>query len=387
MKGNFMKKTVYTFAIICLTILLSLSQSFLSVNAASKTLMHPPTSAQAMCVLEGNTNTVIYCKNEEKTLPMASTTKIITGILAIESVKDLDEMVAVNDQAVGIEGTSIYLQKGERLSVRELLYGLILASGNDAAMALALHVSPTTEEFVDKMNEFAKSVGAENTHFDNPHGLDSKTHYTTAKDLALMTSYALKNAEFKEIVSTKFKQIPGTEKSGERYLRNKNKLLWIQENNVGVKTGFTDNAGRCLVNAVEQDGMQLITVVLNCGPMFEEAKALTQNAVSEYKMKEFVTPYNYVGTVPVENGEKNEVNIVSIKGFKLPIKMIDEEKYVVKYELPDMLEAPVEKDAIIGEIKVYYEEELVFSDSLYSLDEIKNVNIKFMLNHILQNWF
>lgn len=382
-----MKKTTYSYLTICLMIILIISSNYLIVHAKSATLYDPTTSAHAMCLLEGNTNTVIYGKNEEKKLPMASTTKIITAILAIESSENLDEIVKINDLAVGIEGTSIYLQKQESLTVRELLYGLILASGNDAAMALALHVSPTVEEFVTKMNEFAKKVGAENTNFDNPHGLDSKTHYTTAKDLAIMTSYALKNAEFKEIVSTKFKQITGNAKSGERYLRNKNKLLWVQENNIGVKTGFTDNAGRCLVNAVEHEGMELITVLLNCGPMFEEAKSLTQVAEKEYKMKEFVTPYNYVGTIPVENGEKNEVKIVSIKGFKIPIKVIDEEKYEVTYNLPETLEAPIEKDAIIGEIQVHYENELVFSDSLYSLDEIKNINIRYMLNNILQNWF
>lgn len=382
-----MKKTTYSYLTICLMIILIISSNYLIVHAKSATLYDPTTSAHAMCLLEGNTNTVIYGKNEEKKLPMASTTKIITAILAIENSENLDEIVKINDLAVGIEGTSIYLQKQESLTVRELLYSLILASGNDAAMALALHVSPTVEEFVTKMNEFAKKVGAENTNFDNPHGLDSKTHYTTAKDLAIMTSYALKNAEIKEIVSTKFKQITGNAKSGERYLRNKNKLLWVQENNIGVKTGFTDNAGRCLVNAVEHEGMELITVLLNCGPMFEEAKFLTQVAEKEYRMKEFVTPYNYVGTIPVENGEKNEVKIVSIKGFKIPIKVVDEEKYEVTYILPEVLEAPIEKDAIIGEIQVHYENELVFSDKLYSLDEIKNINIRYMLNNILQNWF
>ena len=231
--------------IICSTLFYSLSQS---VNAYSY--------SSGMCVLEGNTNTILYSSAEHKKLAMASTTKIITAILAIENTKNLNEIVTVNEKAVGIEGTSIYLHKNEQISVNDLLYGLILASGNDAALALSYHIGQTEENFVNMMNEFAIKVGATNTHFDNPHGLDSSTHYTTAYDLAIMTSYALKNATFKEIVSTKHKQLPGTEHSGERFLKNKNKLVFYQPNNVGVKTGFTDNAGRCLVNAVEENDMQ-----------------------------------------------------------------------------------------------------------------------------------
>ncbi len=382
-------KKLIIYALILILVVSMFASSLATLVFASDTeevfnLYH---TSHAMCVLEGNTNSVLYETNKDVKLPMASTTKIATAIVVIENVDSLDELVAVNDLAVGIEGTSIYLQKNEKLTVRELLYGLILASGNDAAMALALHVGETEQQFVDKMNELAVKLGAENTHFDNPHGLDSATHYTSAYDLALITSYALRNNDFKEIVSTKFKQITGNEKSGERYLRNKNKLLWLQENNVGVKTGFTDNAGRCLVNAVEQDGMQVITVLLNCGPMFEEARNLTSLAVREFKLKEFVIPYNYVGTINVENGEKNEVNIVSIKGFKLPIKITEEENYKVVYDMPQSIQAPINKQDVIGNVKVFFNDELIYEESLYSIDEIKNINLQYMLNNILKNWY
>ena len=377
-----MKKiTITLLALLLFGLAMVGNNNYMNVQATASSV------AKGMCVLEGNTNTILYEQNAHAMLPMASTTKIVTAILAIEHFSDLEQEVSINDNAVGIEGTSIYLQKGEKLTVKELLYGLMLASVNDAALALAYAVSSSEQDFVDLMNEFAQKIGAVNTHFDNPHGLDSKTHYTTAYDLALITSYALKNQDFKEIVSTQFMQITGSNHSGERHLRNKNRLLFTQENNIGVKTGFTDNAGRCLVNAVDKDGMQLITVVLNCGPMFEEARRLTNLAFSEYIMKDFVMPYNYVGSIPVENGNKNEVNIVSIKGFKLPIKIDAENNYEVVYNFPDTIQAPINKDDQLGEVTVYYNGEVVYNDKLYSIDEVKNVDIKFMLNNIIENWF
>lgn len=378
-----MKKYIKAYLLLILCAIIGLNFISMSTSTASAYSAY----ASAMCVLEGNTNTVLYEQNAASKLAMASTTKIMTAIATLQNVENLDDIVKVADESVGIEGTSIYLQKNEEISVRSLLYGLILASGNDAATALAYHVGGTEQGFVDIMNELAQDIGAHNTHFDNPHGLDSATHYTTAYDLALITSYALKDDNFKDIVSTKYKQIPGTEKSGERYLRNKNKLLFYQENNVGVKTGFTDDAGRCLVNAVEQDGMQIITVLLNCGPMFDEGKRLTDLALSEYIMKEFVLPYNYVGNVAIENGDKKQASIVSIKGYKLPIKKSQEDKYETIYDLPDTIQAPIEKNQKIGTVKVYYDGELVFEDELYSIEAIKNVDIKYMLNNIIENWF
>ena len=349
--------------------------------------MYDGSSARGLCVLEGHTNTILYGKNLHKKMAMASTTKIITGILAIEHFEDLDTVITVDDSACGIEGTSIYLNYGEEISIRNLLYGLILASGNDSATALGIAVSGSEEAFVSHMNEFAARVGAINTSFDNAHGLDSKTHYTTPYDLALITSYAMKNDVFKEVVSTQTKHVPGTQKSGERYLRNKNKLTFTQNNNVGVKTGFTDDAGRCLVNAVEQDDMQIITVVLNCGPMFEEARNYTNTALKNYKMHTLITPYTYIGNIMVESGDKPNVNVVSVKGYKIPILKEELEKYRVEYDLPEILTAPVNLDEEIGRAKVYKNDDLIFETALYSIDEVKNVDFKTMVDNIIEHWF
>ncbi len=342
--------------------------------------------ARAMVVLEGNTNTQLYGHNEQTKMPMASTTKITTAIVAIESCDNLDEVITVSDKAVGIEGTSIYLNKGEQISIRELLYGLMLASGNDCSVALAEHFGGT-EQFVDKMNKFVQDIGATNTHYDNPHGLDSDTHYTTAYDLALITSYALKNPTFKEIASTKYHTIAATNNHDTRYLKHKNKLLFSYDDCVGVKTGFTDNAGRCLVNAFERDGMQVISVVLNCGPMFEECLRLTNQAFNEYEMHEFVAPYSFVSEVPVVNGDKGQIGVATIRGFKKPIKKTELDNYRVEYDLPESITAPVEQNKPVGSVKVYYNDSVIFDEPLFATDASGNVDLKYLLDNIIDKWF
>lgn len=344
-------------------------------------------SAKGMCVLESTTNTVLYEKNMESKIPMASTTKIITAIVAIENCEDINEVIKVAKESVGIEGTSIYLKNDEEISVKDLLIGLMLASGNDAATALACHVGGTQDNFVKLMNEFANKVGAVNTHFDNPHGLDSKTHFTTAYDLAKMTGYALENEIFKEIASTKFATIKATNKNDARYLKHKNKLLFSQVGCVGVKTGFTDNAGRCLVNATMKDDMTVVSVVLNCVPMFEECEMLTDLAYKNYVMKEFVLPYNYIGSIQIESGDKPNINVVSIKGYKKPILKKDEDKYKVEYKLEESRIAPIDKNEIVGEVNVKFDDRIIYTDKLYSIDDVSNIDLKYMLKNIMDHWF
>ena len=352
--------------------------------SADNTIVAP---ARAMVVLEGNSNEVLYEFKKDLRLPMASVTKIITAIVAIEN-SNLDDIIIVDDSAVGIEGTSIYLNYDEEISVRNLLYGLMLASGNDCAMALACHVGGEggSDQFVQMMNDLVMKLGLENTHFDNPHGLDSETHYTSAYDLAVLTSYALKNETFREIVGTKYKTIEGNDITGERYLKNKNKLLFSRNDCIGVKTGFTDNAGRCLVNASEKDGMQIISVVLNCGPMFEECDRLTNLAFENYMMKTFVEPYSYVSNIFVENGDKEQVGVATIDGYKKIIKKGDEDKYRVEYNLPNTVEAPIEYDTVIGTVKVYFEEKEIYSEDLYAIDSSRNIDLKYLIENIISNW-
>lgn len=340
---------------------------------------------RAMCVID-EMGQVLFEYNKDIKLAMASTTKIVTAIVAIENIVDFDKVVVVADEAIGIEGTSIYLRKNEEMSIRNLLYGLILASGNDAAMALAYAVAGSEEGFVDLMNNFANKLNLVNTKFKNPHGLDADGHYTSAYDLAVITNYALNNEIFKDIVSTKTKVLNEGEPNV-RYLRNKNKLLFTQNGCVGVKTGFTDNAGRCLVNACERNGFRTVSVVLNCGPMFEECDKLTELAYQNYELKTFIEPYSYVGEVDVVNGSKVKTNVVTIKGFNKIIKKSELDNYRVEYDIPDFVEAPINANSKVGEVKVYYGDEVIYQDLLYSTNEIENINLKSKLDNIIQNWF
>lgn len=372
---------------ICIIMLIILSLMYLDkINVIINANTNIDSSAKGMVVLEGNTNTILYGQNEHEKMPMASTTKIITAILAIENCEDLDRKIKISDRAVGIEGTSIYIKSGEELSMRELLYGLILASGNDCAVAIAESLGGE-EKFVNMMNEFALSLGLKNTHFDNPHGLDSDTHYTSAYDLAIMTSYALDNETFRDIVSTERMVIPKSDLYQARYLKHKNKLLFLDDNCIGVKTGFTDNAGRCLVNAHEENGMQIISVVLNCQPMFDECKRLTDMALENYMMKEFISPYNFVSNLEVEDSQKTEIGVITIKGYSKPILKSEEMKYEVRYNLPDKIIAPIELNQKVGNVEVLYNSEIIYSDELITIEDAKNNDIKYLFDDIIGKWF
>ena len=211
-------------------------------------------SAKASAVIETTSGRLLYAHNQNVKLPMASTTKIMTAITAIENCADLDEKFEISPKAVGVPGTSLYLRKGDIFSTRDLLYALMLISGNDASVAIAEHVAGSVSEFVTLMNDTAKKIGVKNSHFANTHGLDADGHYTTAYDLACITSYALQNDTLREIVGTKNTKIINGNGSGEiKYLRNKNKLLHTLDGCIGVKTGYTDDAGRCLVSALASD--------------------------------------------------------------------------------------------------------------------------------------
>ncbi|MBQ8909394.1 MAG: D-alanyl-D-alanine carboxypeptidase [Clostridia bacterium] len=343
------------------------------------------TSAKAMCVMETSSKRVIECKNESKQLPMASTTKIMTAITAIENCNDLDATFEVSPKAIGISGTSIYLRKGEVMSTRDLLYGLMLVSGNDASVAIAEHVGGSTQKFVSMMNALAKKVGATNSHFDNTHGLDSETHYTSAKDLALITSYALENDTFREIVSTTNTKI--TNADGKvRYLRNKNKLLTSLDGCCGVKTGFTDDAGRCLVSACQRDGMRVVCVVLNCSPMFEESKMLLENAFACYTLYDLTEGYNLPNAIDVVDGRKCNVKIETAGQYLYPLT--ENEHADVNYEisLQKSIDAPVDKGTEVGEVKIFINNDLHFSEKIYTIENVRRNSIWQKAKKFIDRW-
>ncbi|MCH5165783.1 MAG: D-alanyl-D-alanine carboxypeptidase [Clostridiales bacterium] len=231
-------------------------------------------SATSMALVDGDTGDIIYSKNCNMRRAPASTTKICTAITVLENYTLLDLPVPIPDEAIGIEGSSLYLQNGEMLTVRDLLYGLMLQSGNDCAVALSIIVGGSVDGFVKMMNETAQKAGCTNTNFMNPHGLHHDEHYTTAKDLCAIAYYAMKNEVFREIVATKRHSTPYHNHEYNRNFPNKNKILFNYEGGNGIKTGFTKKSGRCLVSSATRNGKTYICTVLNCGDMFEECMRL-----------------------------------------------------------------------------------------------------------------
>lgn len=343
------------------------------------------TSAKAMCVMEASSNRVLYAKNQDMRLAMASTTKIMTAITAIENCINLDERFEISPKAVGIPGTSIYLRKGETFTMRELLYGLMLVSGNDASVAIGEQVSGDVKDFVELMNKTAQKIGAKNSHFDNTHGLDSKTHYTTAQDLAKITSYAMNNETFREIVSTPNTKIVSGE-SKTRYLRNKNKLLHSLEGCDGVKTGFTDDAGRCLVSSCERDGMRLVCVVLNCGPMFEESRDLLEKGFDEYRLYDLSKFYTFKTQLPVEGSKQTDIKLGADGNVCYPLTIRELDKLKFEYSLPNSLTAPIQKSQKVGEISIFLDNDLLFSKNIYTIEDIRSNTYWENLKNASSNW-
>ena len=241
----------------------------------------PSVSAQSAIVLETSGGNIVYEKNAHLRLPMASTTKIMTAIVALE-YSDPSLLVKIPSSAVGIEGSSIYLYDGEILSMEHLLYALLLESANDAAIAIAIAVSGTVDAFVELMNLKAISLGLTSTHFTNPHGLDHEEHYTTASDLANLAAYCIQNDLFRTIVSTQRMTIPLHDQEGVRLLLNHNRLLRSYEGAIGLKTGFTKRSGRCLVSAAQRDGITMICVTLNAPDDWDDHRNMLDYAFSQY---------------------------------------------------------------------------------------------------------
>ncbi len=308
-------------------------------------------SAEAAILVEKNSARVLYEKNADKRLPMASTTKIITAITVLEK-EDVDrkKVIEVSENAANTEGSSMYLEKGEKLTIEELLYGLMLQSGNDAAVALSEAVSGSKEEFVKLMNEKVKEIGAKNTNLTNPNGLPDDEHYSTARDMARITSYAMSNKEFCEIVKTKSYKIEGEGKAYPRTLTNHNKLLNMYEGCVGVKTGFTKVAGRCLVSSSVRENMNLICVTLNAPDDWNDHINLYDYGFSNYKYKKLISSEVPICTATVNGSEKEEVNLYAGSDIHYPVQ--ENEKYDVETEIYPGLSAPLKKGEQAGRLMV-----------------------------------
>ncbi len=333
-------------------------------------------------VIEAESGRVLSSYNKDMRLEMASTTKVVTAIVALEN-SNVDDVVEITKDMTGIEGSSLYLREGERWKLSDLIYGLMMQSGNDAATAIAIKVGGSVEGFVEMMNDFADRLGLKNTWFDNPHGLHSKDHYTSSHDLARITAYSLKNPTFAKIVSSKSHDVEGSEYLKARTIYNKNKLLSSFEGANGVKTGYTTDSGRCFVGAAERNGMQLISVVLNCPDMWERTKALLRGAFDEYD-------YYKIGD------SSKDLDVFSIGGENIslrlerdiyyPLKKGESENFSYVFEPLDEYPAALAAGDAVGTLKVYDRNRLIFSRKIITINEIKHKGALLSLMNLVGDW-
>ena len=265
-------------------------------------------SAECAILIDAQTGRVLYEKQAEEKSLIASTTKIMTALVICEQTNVLDR-VKIPKEAVGIEGSSMYLKEGEVLTVQELLYGLMLQSGNDAAVALAIYCGGTVEGFTELMNDKAHRLGMTQSHFANPNGLDSPGNYSTARDMGILTAYAMQNLIFAQTVSTKTITI------GERCLRNHNKLLWQLEGANGVKTGYTKAAGRILISSVTRMGRQLIAVTFNAPDDWQDHKTLIEDGFSRFTVQKLIRQGQTLGQLELAGGQETSVDLIAAEDF------------------------------------------------------------------------
>ncbi len=342
----------------------------------------PEINARSAIVIDAESGRVLFEKNAYIKRPMASTTKVMTAIITLENC-DLNEVVTVSRNAALVNGSTINLTTGEKLTMRELMYGLLLRSGNDAAIAIAEHIGGSVDGFAKMMNDKAREIGAYNTKFTTPHGLDEEGHYSTAYDMALITRYALKNPVFNDIVGTRSIQV------GKRTMNNTNEMLWGYEGADGVKTGYTGKAGRCLITSATRNGRRYISVVLFCDS--RDQRALSSKKILDYAFERYfpqtLIKSEYIGYVPVIRGNENQLPVYVEKTITLPVTEIEKNELYTRISLPKSLHAPIRQKQIVGTLSVFLGDEILCESVIRAG---KNIQSKTVLQYILDvfiAWF
>ena len=356
------------------------------IETANEATEKPKINSRFAVVIDRQSKAILYGKNETTKTKMASTTKIMTALIVIENT-NLKNIVEISAKAAGTGGSRLKLKAKDKITVRDLLYGLMLRSGNDAAVALAEYVGGSIQEFASLMNQKAEELELKNTHFATPHGLDSEEHYTTPYELAILTDYALHNKVFAEIVKTKSCNI--TVNGYSRTISNTNELLENLDGVYGVKTGFTNGAGRCLVTSIKRGDLDVICVVL--GADTKKIRTVDSVKLIEYtfnnfenidiktKIEEEFNNWKNIneGRISIKKGIKNSINVkleeYSLKNY--PIKKNTENKILIEVNANLDLTAPVEVDKIIGEVTVIYDNHIILKISILTKEEVKKKGI------------
>ena len=325
-------------------------------------------SAAAAAVIAGDTGEIIYALNENDRMPMASTTKIMTALLLCE-YGGLEREISVTEEMTRVEGSSMGLLPGDTVSLRALLYGLLLASGNDAANTVAIVLGGSVDAFVEQMNRRAAQMGLKNTHFATPSGLDADDHYTTALELALLAREAMKNPDFAAAAGTEYETVYYGNPPYRRGLKNHNRLLREFNGAVGVKTGFTKKSGRCLVSAARRDGKYVIAVTLNAPDDWNDHRAMLEYGLSAVNVS--AQPFGELPRLSCAGGNKD---MIGLKTDPMTFGTVSE-KTEVKLKLPKFVYAPVKAGEWVGTAEYYSGERLVGSSAIYSTESSASVRI------------
>lgn len=347
-------------------------------EAKTKTLY---VDARSAIAIDSKSKAILYEKNSDMLIPIASTTKIMTSLVALK-YGDLDRKIEISEKASNIRGSEVGYKKGEFITLRELLYGLMLRSGNDAAIAIAEGLSGSVDEFLELMNEYALQIGAFNTHFESPHGLDSQYHYSTAYDLALITSKAKENELFNKIVSAK--DVDANEYGFTRNYHNINKILYQISNANGVKTGYTGGAGKCLVSSIHEEKDDIIIVVLNCTKRWNETKKIYDYIKDNYQFKQVIAKGEVIDSIVY--GKDKKIDLISSEDVVIPVGKEEtlETKIVKTVKIP----SKINPKTPIGRLCIYKDGNLIKSIVLTSKDNIavkERRNIKEILKNLFIN--
>lgn len=362
-------KKIYLFIFIYLSLFTLFFFFFPKDRAGAES---PEISAEAALVLDWNSGRILYAKNPHLPLPMASTTKIMTALLALEK-GSLEDVVVTSAHAAQTGGSSIWLEEGERKTLRELLYGLMLRSGNDAAVAIAEHISGNVESFAQLMTHRAIELGARNTVFQNPHGLHHPEHYTTAYDLTLFSAQAMGSEEFRHIIATPSIFISWPGHPWDRCLYNQNKLFELYPGAEGIKTGWTTPAGRCFVGAACQRNRRLISVVLNAPQMWEDTAALLDFGFQNFSHTCLIYRGQYLKSAAVSKGKEEKVKVTAADSFYYPLKENEDKKITYRYFLEEPYKAPLRRGEKLGRVEVYCGREIVGAIDLLAGQDIEKI--------------
>lgn len=369
-----------------------------TVETSGKLNDEPKINSRSAVVIDRKSKAVIYGKNENVKKAMASTTKIMTAMVVIQNT-NLNNTVEISKKSARTGGSRLGLNVGDKITVKDLLYGLLLRSGNDCAVALAEYVAGSVQEFSNLMNQNAQMLGLNNTHFITPHGLDEEEHYTTAYELAILTDYALNNEVFAQIVNTKSYTININENT--KTLNNTNELLGNLNGVYGVKTGFTNGAGRCLVTSIKRGNLDIICVVLGADTKKDRTRdsaKLIEYTFNKYeeiniseKVKESFESWNEINAnrINIEKGESSKLELTlndKDKIFTYPIEKGTEDNINIEINANLNLKAPVLENTNIGKIKVYYNAKELLEIDILNINKINKKRIKNYMSDIFKNY-